>query len=158
MSLLNLQNPDRKRFDPGKEVEKLVETWLEARAAKQLGFAFHRYPDARAARGALAAQPADWIVGMRVSERARYAFHLEAKDTAEVKRLPKKAIRQYGKLLMFHHAGFETLVVIRRRVVGDWVYLSGSDLFSQGECPPSFLLEDRRKFPDHIQLLEYLFP
>lgn len=164
-----------KAKDPGKEVEGLVQAWLEEQSKARLGFAYHRYPDARAARGALAAQPADFIVGQKTQTSVKTELadnagqhlvlqadlcrptHLEVKDTQQERRLPKASIGQYGKLLMFHLAGFRTLVVVRRRTLGDWVCLTGEDLFSHPECPPSFSFAALTAYPNHTSLLEEYF-
>lgn len=153
-------NPDRRRkADPGKEVEKAVQDWLESRSNAVARFAYHRYPDARSARGALAPQPADFLVSQMRDEPFPHGSvtHLEAKDTQQTTRLPKSKIGQYGKLLMFWMAGIQVRVVIRRSTLGDWVCLTEAELFSHEECPASFSMKDLKSYPTHQALLEDIF-
>lgn len=144
------------RGDLGKWAEKQVGAWLEARSQSLSNFAYHRYPDARAARGALAAQPADFLVGCKVF-RGDVALHLEVKETAQARRLPRSKISQYGSLLKFHWAGFRTLVVVYRSAFDDWTYFTGAELFEHDECPTSFAFIEGRSFPNHTSLLDQLF-
>jgi hypothetical protein len=73
-----------KKQNLGKVAEKAVQGWLEKTSASRRDFAFHRYPDARAARGALAAQPSDFLVAYKKLG----VFHLEVKETEQQYRLP----------------------------------------------------------------------
>lgn len=135
----------------GKKVEKQVQTWLAAKSDSDLTFAWHRFPDAHAARGALAAQPADWLVAYRGG------WLLEAKETAQVNRLPKDKVSQYGKLHLFHQAGFTIIVLVYQSKYNHWVYLTGNDLFKEEACPASFLLSDKKKFSDAASALGEIF-
>lgn len=145
------------RGDLGKWAEKKVNAWLEARSAANAAFAFHRYPDARAARGALAAQPADFLVAATLGDK-KAAIHLEVKETAQKNRLPRSKIGQFGKLQMFHWAGFRTLIVVYRSEYDDWTYFVADDLFiDQDEPPKSFPFADDRSFRTEVELLDRLF-
>ena len=144
------------KLDPGKLVEKQVNDWLQARSATEAGFAFHRYPDARSAQGPLAAQPADFLVG-RKTPYGRSAFHIEAKETAEPRRLPKSKIRQYGMLKKFDWAGFETRIIVYRSVSKDWVFFTGRDIFDFEDCPASFVMTDLQAYHTHHEALKAIF-
>lgn len=150
--------PKDPRVDLGKWAEKKVKGWLEARSSCDVGLAYHRYPDARAARGALAAQPADFLVAYKTN-LASYAIHLEVKETAQTRRLPRDKISQIGKLKLFHLAGFKTLVVVYRSKLDDWTWFTPADLFGEG-CDElkSFLFVEGRSIPNVEQLLDTLIP
>lgn len=126
-----------KTKDPGKWAEAEVQKWLEDKSARDARFAFHRYPDARAARGALAAQPADYLVAQSPPHRLPYVFNVEVKETANPVRLPRAKVGQYGKLRMFHLAGMRTLLLVYRSAHDDWVAFEGHELFP-AETPISF--------------------
>lgn len=140
----------------GKWAEKKVSDWLKARSEADAQFAWHRYPDASAARGALANQPADFLIGRSWSGN-REACHLEVKETKQERRLPKDKISQYGKLKLFDEAGFRTIVLIYRSTLNDWVYLRRRELFHFDEVPPSFPIFDRPTFPTAAAALEEIF-
>lgn len=144
-------------FDKGKWAEAEVEKWLTARSNAEAGFAWHRYPDSRSARGALAAQPADYVIGHLPLNGNRYAMHLEVKETAELRRLPKAKIGQYGKLKLFTLAGFRARVLVYRSAHKDWVYFDEPALFDYPECPASFPFAGRRSFPSHTEALKEIF-
>lgn len=144
------------RGDLGKWAEKEVGKWLDARSQAHSDFAFHRYPDARAARGALTSQPADFVIGCRTALGSA-AIHLEVKETAQERRLPKSKISQYGALLKFHWAGFRTLLVVYRSKHNDWTYFTGPELFEHYEAPASFAFIEGRSFPTAAALLNHLF-
>jgi hypothetical protein len=144
------------RGELGKWGEKQVGKWLEARSTSEAGFAYHRYPDARAARGALPAQPADFLVAYRTPLRSS-AIHLEVKETAQKTRLPRAKVSQFGKLQMFHWAGFRTLIVVYRSLFNDWTYFVPHDLFTTEEPPASFPFVEGRSFPTAEALLDSLF-
>lgn len=124
--------------EKGKEAEKDVKTWLEARSVADAEFAWHRFPDAKAARGALAAQPSDFLV----INKGVPTF-LEIKETAEERRLPKDKVSQYGALLKFHWASADVIVLVRRTNFKDWIFFLASDLFVD---------RDRKSFPFESRL------
>lgn len=140
-----------KHADKGKDTEKAVQDYLEKRSLASTAFAWHRFPDARAARGALASQPCDFLVGVNGQ-----TIFLEAKETEQKIRLPKNKISQYGTLLKWHWAGFRVLVVVHRSDLQDWTYLDNDDLFGYDVCPPSFPFHASRTYPNELVLLEYL--
>ena len=141
-----------KPLDKGKWAEGQAHKWLEARSLSEARFAFHRYPDARSAQGALSAQPADFLVGYRGR-----ATHLEVKETAQEHSLPKDKIRQYPKLKLFDWAGFRTFVLIFRSACNDWVYLDRDDLFAHDVVPKSFSLRGKTSYPDEGAALREIF-
>lgn len=130
--------------DPGKWAEGEAAKWLERMSVTYTSFAYHRYPDARSARGALSAQPADFLIGWDPHDTNGpltmhpVTVHLEVKETAEANRLPKAKIGQYGKLLMFHLAGFKTIILVYRSAYGDWTYFTGDHLFEGERMGASF--------------------
>ncbi len=136
----------------GKWAEKQVQTWLESRSATSFSFGWHRFPDARAARGALAAQPSDMLV-----VHTGVVMFLEIKESKETKRLPKAKVSQYGALLKFHLAGAKVAVLIFRSSLVDWVYITNEHLFEHEECPPSFPFEGRPSFPSAAAALQEIF-
>lgn len=139
-------------LDKGKWAEKQARDWMEARSAKVAAFVYHRYPDAKAARGALAAQPADYLVSAN-----KVIYHLETKETKQINRLPKGKIKQFGQLLKWWIGGITPYVVIYRSETQDWAYLGPNQLFSLAECPPSFDLTQRPKFDTCNDVLTHLF-
>lgn len=145
-----------KTLDKGKWAEKVAATWLEAQSQKEAGFAYHRYPDAKAARGALSAQPADFLVSFKRGD-LREVYHLEVKETEQTIRLPKSKLSQYGKLKMFNDAGIRAVVLVHRSTVGDWLYFDERHLFQQDECPPSFPFQFCPKFVSAEEALKYIF-
>jgi len=138
--------------DAGKWAERQVQVWLDAESKANAAFAFHRFPDARAARGALASQPSDHLT----VHRGEVTF-LETKETAELRRLPKSKISQWGTLLKFHWAGARVLVIVHRSEFQDWVVLQGIDLFPAGDTPTSFLLLDRPTYLTADQALSEMY-
>ena len=138
--------------DPGKWAERQARIWLEAQSTFDADFVYHRYPDAKAARGALAAQPADYLV----SSDGRI-FHLEVKETKQVHRLPKAKIRQYGMLLKWHWGNIAPIVLIYQSETKLWTYLSAVQLFQFADCPPSFDLTLRPKFFSCDNALKEIF-
>lgn len=139
-----------KKHDPGKAAEKAVQSYLDTRSARTTPLGWHRFPDARSARGALAAQPSDYLVIYRCMP-----IFLEVKETAQPRRLPKAKVSQWGKLHLFHLAGAEVLVVIYMSAINKWTYLNNVQLFLEHEdCPASFDLQDRPKFDTLEEMME----
>lgn len=137
--------------DKGKWAEAEVQNWLELKLSGLRNFWYHRYPDARAARGALAPQPSDFEVsfcwGSRYDVAKRYAIKLEVKETKHTSRLPLDKIGQYGKLKMAWWSGLRCFVVIYRSTKNDWTWLSDYEIFSYDDAPASFPLDSNRSFP-----------
>ena len=98
----------------GKEVERIVEEVFDTLNQRQT-FSHHRFPDARAARGALAAQPADSLVVFN----GRPIF-VEIKGLKEPKRLAKKRVSQLATLKKFRMAGAEAYVLVFQYLLGLW--------------------------------------
>lgn len=123
--------------DAGKWAERQVQVWLDYQSDTHSSFAFHRFPDARAARGALATQPSDHLViheGMTT--------FLETKESAEERRLPRAKVSQIGSLFKFHLAGAGVAVIVHRSFYKDWVVFTGKDLFpASGDTLKSFPFE-----------------
>lgn len=137
--------------DRGKWAEKQARDWMESQSGKDSTFVYHRYPDAKAARGALAKQPSDYLVSAMGS-----IYHIEVKETQQINRLPKSKIRQYGMLLKWHWGNITPYVVVFRSEVNDWVYLGPDELFCFDDCPPSFDMTSRPRFPTCNELLKEL--
>lgn len=139
--------------DAGKWAEREAKLWLEAASSADAAMSFHRFPDARAARGALAAQPSDFMV-----VRSGELTFVEVKETAEVRRLPRAKVSQYGSLLKFHFAGAKVAVLVYRSAHQDWVLFENEALFDHEESPTSFkFLASQEKYPSAADALADLF-
>ena len=92
---------------------------------------------------------------MLVAWRGVGAYLVEAKETAEVRRLPKAKIGQHGMLHLFEMAGMHTLVVIYMSSSAQWTYLDDSDLFRYEVCPASFPM-NRPKYDSADAVLSHL--
>lgn len=97
----------------GKETEAMVLEVL-TEFNKRVGFAFHRLPDAKSARGALAAQPADFIVA------AGRGLFLEVKAIKHAFRLPKDKVRQLPLLKKFAESGMGGAILVHHYLEGIW--------------------------------------
>jgi len=106
----------------GKETERLVEALLKERN-ERLSFAWHRMPDAKAARGALAAQPADYLVAS-----AGQAFWLEVKALRHEFRLPRDRLTQLPVLKKFKLAGMPSILLVHHYTTQKWRALSAPKL------------------------------
>jgi len=98
----------------GKEVENLVKAEFAKLAVNQ-HFAWHRMPDAAAARGALAAQPGDFLYTC-----AGTSGFLEVKALKDPRRLPASRLTQLGVLKKFELAGMESYVLVFQYTEGYW--------------------------------------
>lgn len=153
-----LATPPGRFADKGKWTEGKVQDWLASKASTTSRFAWHRLPDARAARGALSPQPADWYTSLRLPDDSPFPVFLEAKESAEKLRLPKGKIGQYGKLFMFHLAGTEARLIVYRSLHNDWTYFTGVELFPGGdEVPTSFPFAGRPTFATAAEALEEIY-
>lgn len=130
----------------GKKAEKVVEALLKAWNTRE-GFAFHRYPDARAARGALAAQPADFLIAVQ----PRGALHLEVKETKHEFRLARDKVSQVPVLNKFALAGVPFLVLVHHTETGIWRVVD--DQLFRGTTPASW---DLRPYPTFASAREAL--
>lgn len=97
----------------GKETERMVVEVLDEYNKSQ-HFAYHRLPDAKSARGALAAQPADFIVS------PGRGMYLEVKAIKHAFRLPKDKVRQLPTLKKFEMAGMPGVIVVHHYIEGVW--------------------------------------
>lgn len=101
--------------DRGKWAESQVVTILDD-LNDRLAVTYHRYPDARSARGGgIAAQPADYLV-------AAYgkSFHLEVKETEHDYRLKRDKIKQLPKLHKFEKCGMDFVAVVYHSQIERW--------------------------------------
>lgn len=114
------------KTNDGKAAEALVREWLKARSEQDAKLAWHRLPDARAARGALAAQPSDFYVVNR-----GVFSHLEVKSTEQKTRLHRSKVSQYGALKSFHLAGGKCFVLVEMTYNNRWVILDNDILFPE---------------------------
>ncbi len=140
----------------GKWAEKEAQSHLESCSRQSHDFAYHRFPDARAARGALAAQPSDFLVSF-ASRNGNRTIYLEVKESQNPNRLSKAKIGQYGMLLKFHLTNAEVLVLVFMSTHNKWVYLTGDDLFSYETCPASFPLTNLPTYASAAEALEEYF-
>lgn len=118
----------------GKETESLVEGVLRDQN-RFVEFAWHRMPDAKAARGALAAQPADYLIACRGR-----GFFLEVKALKHEYRLPKDRVSQLATLKKFGLAGVTGLVMIHHYLIGQWRIVPAANLTTD---VPSWDLSER---------------
>lgn len=105
----------------GKETEKMIIESLD-QLNTRLDFAYHRLPDAKAARGALAAQPADFIVS------AGKGMFLEVKAIKHAFRVPKDKVRQLPVLKKFELAGMPAAIIVHHYIEGIWRVVRPKDL------------------------------
>jgi hypothetical protein len=136
----------KKPLSPGKWAEAEVQAWLEKASASSS-------PDARAARGALAAQPADYLVSFQSKP-----IHLEIKETENAGRLPRSKIRQYGVLKKWWWAGIEPYVLVWCSTLGMWYVLRAADLYpNQDTTPTSFRFDNQARFYNDLNTaMEYI--
>lgn len=117
----------------GKETERLVEKLLEA-WNEDSRFSWHRLPDAKAARGFLAAQPADYVWW-----HLPHGGYLEVKACHHDYRLPKDKVRQLPLLRKHALAGARSLVLVHHYLLGKWRIMHASQLATD---VPSWDLRD----------------
>ena len=106
----------------GKETEKLVEA-LFIKWNDRSQFSWHRLPDAKAARGFLAAQPADYVWW-----NLPHGGYLEVKACHHAYRLPKDKVRQLPLLQKHALAGARSLVLVNHYLLGKWRVMHASQL------------------------------
>lgn len=121
------------RGQRGKSAEKAVEDIFK-RWNEQLGFAWHRFPDARAAMGRLSAQPADYLYFSRGG-----GGFLEVKESKHDYRIAKDKIGQLAVLKKFLHAGADAWILVHHTTIDRWRIVSAYEL-SLGQ--PSWVLTD----------------
>lgn len=106
----------------GKATEELVLDILKEEN-RRVDFAFHRLPDAKSARGALAAQPADTLI----VDKGLMAF-LEIKALRHSFRLTKDRVSQLPTLHKFEAAGAVCLILCHHYMDGIWRIINARDL------------------------------
>lgn len=106
----------------GKETELLVEKLL-SEWNNNANFSWHRLPDAKAARGRLAAQPADYAWW-----NAPKGGYLEVKATNHAYRLSKDKVRQLALLRKHALAGAVSLILVHHYLLGKWRIVNALDL------------------------------
>ncbi len=135
-----------KKYDPewwaslppervGKETENLVEAVFKE-WNKEQHFAWHRLPDAKAARGRLAAQPADYIW-----RNIAVSGFLEVKALNHPHRLPASRLTQLPTLKKWTLANSKDIVLVHHYMQGLWTACFVKEL---GFGVPSW---DLRDFP-----------
>lgn len=140
----------------GKWAEKQVALFLEQCSKECSTFAWLRFADSRAARGLIAAQPADFLVSF-AGKHINVTMYLEVKECANARRLPKAKIGQYGLLYKFWLTKAYVLVLVFMSATGKWVFLKGGDLFCYDECPASFPLYDLKTYDTAAEALSDYF-
>lgn len=110
----------------GTETEGLVRSVLD-QMNKWQGFTYHRMPDAKAARGSLAAQPGDFLYASNL-EVGNYSGFLEVKATKHAYRLGRDKVSQLPKLKLFGMAGCGSFVLVHHYLHGVWRIVAVSDL------------------------------
>ena len=125
----------------GKAAEKEVDKVLR-QLNNRSDFAYWRLPDARAARGFLAAQPGDFCY-FTVKDGSFCGGIIEVKETEHEFRIAKDKISQLATLHKFEWAGANSIIVIHHSIEDVWRAFKPSDLEIG---PPSW---DLRCFPAH---------
>ena len=121
----------------GDATEKLVEALFKQWNQRQ-SFAWHRLPDAKAARGRMAAQPADYIY--RSNDMSGF---IEVKALKHPYRLPAARVSQLPTLLKWSLAGNADIVLVHHYMEGIWRAISPKFLKTD---VPSW---DLSPFPTH---------
>ena len=106
----------------GRETELIVEALFKKWNARQ-DVAYHRMPDAKAARGRLAAQPGDFIYRC-----GKYAGFLEVKALKAPSRLPAARLTQLPTLHKWSLAGSMDIVLIHHYLAGEWRAIFAEEL------------------------------
>lgn len=106
----------------GKETEKLVENLFKDWNSGAT-FSWHRLPDAKAARGFLAAQPADYVWWNKP-----HGGYLEVKATKHDYRLAKDKISQLPELRKHALAGADCFILVHHYLLGLWRVVKATDL------------------------------
>jgi hypothetical protein len=125
----------------GKDAEKAVEKLLGIANNRIFEFAWHRYPDTRAARGLIQAQPCDYLIA------CGGAFHLEVKSTKHDYRLTRDKLSQLPRLLVFSSAGIPFVVLVYHSVLRQWRCVPG-EFFAGDLHAPSWNLKGFQLYPN----------
>ena len=106
----------------GKETEKLVEA-LFNKWNERINFAWHRLPDAKAGRGFIKAQPADYMYRC-----GSYSGFIEVKALKHAFRLPAARLTQHPTLNKWGLAGSSNVVLVHHYLQGVWRAINVVDL------------------------------
>lgn len=114
----------------GKSTEKQVQDILDLWNQKKLEFAYERLPDARAARGAIKAQVADFMIGIMAGHPAAYKqfILLEVKESKHECRLAKDKIAQLPRIKKWVRACATGLVLVHHTETRLWRLVNADDL------------------------------
>jgi hypothetical protein len=107
----------------GSETEKLVESLLDQENTRRLDFAWHRFPDSKAAGRVIAAQPSDYLVA-----NGKRTFLLEVKATNHAYRLAKDKVRQLAVMHKFDAASTKGVIVVNHYMDNLWRCFRATDL------------------------------
>lgn len=132
----------------GKTTEKLVISVLEGLNSRQ-DFAYHRLSDAKAARGAIAAQPADFIIA-----DGKKGLFLEVKSIKHPYRLTRDGVRQLPLMKKFELAGMPSLILVHHYLEGVWRVVT-PDQLEPGK--PSWDLGFAYAYPSLEDITDQLF-
>lgn len=133
-----------KPHEIGNAVEGLVEAQLKE-ANRRVSLAWHRFPDAKAARNLIPNQPCDYLVISR-----GLPVLLEAKGVKHEYRLESKSFSQHPMMRKFALAGATSLVVIHHYLHNTWRIVMADEMDTG---VPSW---DLRAHPTYSSLQEAL--
>lgn len=108
----------------GDETEKLVEG-VFAEWNRSQRFAWHRLPDAKAGRGGIAAQPADYIY-----RHGEHSGFIEVKALKHLFRLPSPRLTQLPVLHKWDLAGASNFALVHHYMTPGWRAVPTGDLAS----------------------------
>lgn len=139
----------------GAETESLVRVILDKMNTRQ-DFTYHRMPDAKAARGALPAQPGDFLYASNDSTLGSPCVgFLEVKACKHPYRLAKDKISQLAKLNLFEMAGAKSYVLVNHYLQGYWRVVPTNWL---ADGVPSWDLSNCATYPTHVDALHSAHP
>lgn len=111
-------SPDKVGGETEKIVEKLFKEWN-----LQQSFVWARLPDAKAARGRIAAQIADYIY-----RNGKYAGAIEVKALKHLFRLPSERVSQLPVLHKWSLAGSCDAILVFHYLRGTWRIMKSTEL------------------------------
>ena len=106
----------------GKNSEKIVDD-LFKKWNRKASFCYHRLPDSRSARGAIKAQPGDFLFFS-----GGYGGVVEVKETQHAYRLARDKVPQLPTLHKFEMAGAKCVVLVHHYLEGIWRLAFADDL------------------------------
>jgi hypothetical protein len=105
----------------GKWAEKQMANFLVKVNDSRYDFAFHRLPDARAARGALAAQPADFMASVAAQgDWEKQFYFIEVKEVKHDYRIPFDKVSQWAVLNQWSNSGANAFVAVYHSTLNKW--------------------------------------